>query len=249
MPNDIERREPDQGPPSDAEVIAAENELIDAARPFFEKALRFGDLLNRKKLALPHGEFLGWLEATCKMSPRSAQEWMRVARHRPELEAANTRLPAHLTVTDALTLLAAPQDEEPPTTDNGSQDEQPPTTVNGSEPAAVLDERGEPVTEERFQRIFAHSARFGSIMSALANLKTEIKELDEMPAGEVLHEQIQSIERDRRNMYAAVKFAKPWAVCPYCGGSASHSQCGGCKGRGWVTKEVFDQSRKVGSSE
>lgn len=108
--------------------------------------------------------------------------------------------------------------------------------------AAVLDARGVPVTEERFQRIFAHSDRFGSIMRSLKSLKKEISDLDSMPAGEVLHEQIQAIERDRRNIYSAVKFSKPWAVCPYCGGSASHSECGGCKGRGWVTKEVFDQS-------
>ncbi len=108
--------------------------------------------------------------------------------------------------------------------------------------AAVLDARGEPVTQERFQRIFAHSARFGAIMSALKSIKAQLSELDEMPAGEVLHQQIKAIERDRRNIYAAVKFSKPWAVCPYCGGSASHSECGGCKGRGWVTKEVFDQS-------
>ena len=95
--------------------------------------------------------------------------------------------------------------------------------------------------DEKFRDVFIAAARFNSLSRSIASIKGEIEAIIKTPAGAVLETQRQSIDRDRKNMLRALKFAKPYASCPYCGG-AGRKDCKACDGRGWVTKEVFDTS-------
>lgn len=104
----------------------------------------------------------------------------------------------------------------------------------------VTDARGSPVTDPKFREVFTHGAKFLVFGRHVAAIKGMLREILEGPAGSVLAEQRQDIERDRQNILSAIKFSRPYAVCPYCGGN--RDDCTGCKGRGWVTKEAWDQS-------
>lgn len=104
----------------------------------------------------------------------------------------------------------------------------------------ITDARGSPVTDPKFREVFEHGAKFMVFGRHVAAIKGMLREILEGPAGNVLAEQRQDIERDRQNILSAIKFSRPYAICPYCGGR--QEKCQGCKGRGWVTKEAFDQS-------
>jgi Protein of unknown function (DUF3102) len=88
--------------------IRAEHEASAVAmKRGLEHAINAGRLLIEAKEQLKHGQWLPWLEEHCAMSERSAQLYMRLARHAPELEANPQRV-ADLSVRGAAELLAPP---------------------------------------------------------------------------------------------------------------------------------------------
>ena len=88
----------------DIEVIT--QEILDAKRRGGEAILTIGRCLTEAKQALPHGEWLPWLTEQVEFSPRTAQNFMRLAR-----EWSNTQALADLGAAKALTLLALPTEE------------------------------------------------------------------------------------------------------------------------------------------
>ena len=88
----------------DIEVIT--QEILDAKRRGGEAILTIGRCLTEAKQTLPHGEWLPWLTEQVEFSPRTAQNFMRLAR-----EWSNTQALADLGAAKALTLLALPTEE------------------------------------------------------------------------------------------------------------------------------------------
>jgi hypothetical protein len=60
-----------------------------------------GEMLLEAKAMLGHGKWEDWLRANVKIKPRMAQNYMQLARHRPEIES-KTQSNALLTITDML---------------------------------------------------------------------------------------------------------------------------------------------------
>ena len=101
-------------------IAAAINEEHALAEQYasmaIHRARRAGELLNQAKAQVPHGQWLPWLAANCpKISTRRAQEYMRVVREWPALQAKYADS-AYLTINDALELLAKPKPEPSPIT-------------------------------------------------------------------------------------------------------------------------------------
>jgi len=93
-----------------AERINAEHQACEeAATTALSHAMNAGDLLTGAKAQLPHGGFGAWLEENFAGSGRTARAYMRVARHRDELEAQRQRS-ATLSLDGALKALSTPVD-------------------------------------------------------------------------------------------------------------------------------------------
>jgi hypothetical protein len=90
-------------------INAAHAQAETALRAGLEHAKTAGELLLEAKRQCPHGQWLPWLEAKMRFSARTAQAYMRIAEHWPELEAKAQGL-AHLTVEGALEYLAEPRE-------------------------------------------------------------------------------------------------------------------------------------------
>ncbi|HEY7297224.1 MAG TPA: DUF3102 domain-containing protein [Xanthobacteraceae bacterium] len=76
-----------------------------AAQNFLEHALAAGDALIRAKEQIKHGDWLKWLKS-CDLSADTAERYMKLARHRAELNYAGVR---NLSLSVALRLIAKPQ--------------------------------------------------------------------------------------------------------------------------------------------
>jgi hypothetical protein len=95
-----------------AHQIRAEHEgVLLHMRLGIEHAVSAGNLLIEAKDLAGHGNWLPWLEERCQMSERTAQLYMRLARHASELEA-NPQWTADLTMTEAVALIAKPDADE-----------------------------------------------------------------------------------------------------------------------------------------
>ena len=88
----------------DIEVIT--QEILDAKRRGGEAILTIGRCLTEAKQAIPHGEWLPWLNERVELSERAAQRFMRLSR-----EWSNPTALSDLGATKALALLALPADE------------------------------------------------------------------------------------------------------------------------------------------
>lgn len=88
----------------DIEVIT--QEILDAKRRGGEAILTIGRCLTEAKQALPHGEWLPWLNERVEFSERTARNFMRLSR-----EWSNRQALADLGAAKALTLLALPAEE------------------------------------------------------------------------------------------------------------------------------------------
>jgi hypothetical protein len=107
---------------SELVALAAEirREVEEAERAWHDAvshAIRAGELLLEAKGQVKHGQWLLWLKANFPGSARSAQGYMRLARHVEDAQAL-----AHLGVEGALRQLAAPREAG----SNGDGDLPPP---------------------------------------------------------------------------------------------------------------------------
>lgn len=86
------------------EINSAHTEARQYARKSLERAIAAGDGLIEAKVQLKHGEWLPWLRGKCEIPERTAQLYMRLAKHKDELLRKSDNL-ADLTVQAALALL------------------------------------------------------------------------------------------------------------------------------------------------
>jgi hypothetical protein len=109
----IRRRSSKQAPKPLATLaarIAAEHRaFVAAVKRGLEHAIAAGHLLIKAKDRLGHGKWLPWLSDHCQVPERTAQLYMRLARHAPEL-ARKSATVADLTVREAASLITAPMD-------------------------------------------------------------------------------------------------------------------------------------------
>lgn len=81
---------------------------------------------------------------------------------------------------------------------------------------------------------FAKRAEFNKSLQQCRDLVATIKKLAEVSP--FLH--TQSCLADVNNAKQAIKFAKPFAVCPYCKAKG----CDACKKTGWVPKNIYESA-------
>ena len=94
-----------------ARIQQEHDAVADALKRGVEHAMRAGDLLIEAKAQLnKHGQWLPWLREHCLISERTASLYMRLARHRSELQAKSATV-ADLTLNDAIALLRPPKED------------------------------------------------------------------------------------------------------------------------------------------
>jgi Protein of unknown function (DUF3102) len=104
-----------------AAEINCEHAAVEAAfGEGISRAVAAGRLLVRAKASLEHGGWVAWVGRSCDFTPRTAQGYMRVARHAEQL-ATDGHDTAGLSHRRALALLASPTEgtTEPETAKGG----------------------------------------------------------------------------------------------------------------------------------
>lgn len=87
-----------------ATIDAEHNECLAAMRKSLQHALAAGDMLIEAKGLVAHGQWLPWLADNCGIPKRTAQLYMRLAKHRELIEAKSADV-ALLTIQAAVELI------------------------------------------------------------------------------------------------------------------------------------------------
>jgi len=156
-----------------SEIMDAHKGALGASRTALGRARHAGDLLQRAKTLVKHGEWLPWLVANCDVAPTTAQEYMRIARNWPRLEEyRNARPTVYLDITKALGLVAnnfVAEAQDPDEANvaelapGGNDDEMPEDDL-----APVLVTRAEQLQKLELTFTVASLERFRKQVSALA---------------------------------------------------------------------------------
>jgi hypothetical protein len=89
-----------------SKIKALHAEVIEAGRNVVRKAIEAGVALIEAKGKVRHGEWLPWLKRCCGFSERTAQDYMKLARHRQKVEEKlKSALGADFGLKDALRMV------------------------------------------------------------------------------------------------------------------------------------------------
>jgi len=102
-------------PSDDLDVLASRinsehDEVVKAVRHGADHAIRAGKLLLAAKIAVRHGDWSEWLATNCRVSERSAQLYMQLAREFPQ-GLAGVSLTAAIKLLEPL---KSPEEKMPP---------------------------------------------------------------------------------------------------------------------------------------
>jgi hypothetical protein len=112
-------------------------------------------------------------------------------------------------------------------------------------PEPILDALKQPVPDH-LAPVFALADNFQEVLNHFSAAKRLAKELSESVAGRALN--LQQYEIEQKRAWRVIRFAKPHAVCPKCGGDEENrSKLKGpcdCRGHGWMTEAEYEQITK-----
>jgi uncharacterized ParB-like nuclease family protein len=111
----------------------------------------------------------------------------------------------------------------------------PPASEPESAPrAALTDEEGIEIPDDKILRAaFATRDDYDAALNKLTAIATFINSIHGATGGEWL--EFQRAERQLKDLRAAIRFARPHAICPYCQGKGCASNSG-CKGAKFLTE-------------
>ena len=115
----------------------------------------------------------------------------------------------------------------------------------GDEPAAAPVDISVPKTpqeeiDDLLVTSMAAASEIQGIRAMLTSIGKSLKEIGSKPGGEILEGARFRIEADLKNVDRELRFAKPYATCPYCMGKLPKIEgCNGCNSTGWVNESVF----------
>lgn len=104
-------------------------------------------------------------------------------------------------------------------------------------PEPLKDEEGQEITNPKLVALWNRRCEIDEMLSSVSRIRSTVKKAGETKDALFAHITISQVQADCGNLYRALRFAKPYAVCPYCGGSRTN--CKPCKGTGFVGEEQF----------
>jgi hypothetical protein len=109
----------------------------------------------------------------------------------------------------------------------------PPPPPTG--PPGTFDRTGNRIPRPEIAEAFRRDGELAELAARIRELMRAV--LASIAEGDPLYKDIQGnqIEADLINAYNWLNDARPWAVCPYCGGDS----CKACGLQGWIGKEMY----------
>ena len=99
------------------------------------------------------------------------------------------------------------------------------------------DQVGREIKDDKLREIFGRRQEITDLMTAVSRVKTAVERAVKAKDALYAHILLSRVQAEASNLYDALKFARPHAVCPYCGGLG----CRACSGVGFVGQIQFER--------
>ncbi len=237
--------------------------IAQSVRSTLEMAMQAGQLLIEIKEGLPHGIFTNWIHKHCDISPETARRYMRVYERREELKTVTVT-----GLSDAYRYLAAPSEDacqgeldaldDIAPVDEGGQDYTDDQPFDDEPEAATQDEdqtwpdepnivgpkmtdkAGVEIPDELIPIWQDAQVKFGAWRQQLNQMLADAQRWKESGVPCMQHIHIDNFRHQIDQVKEDIKFSRPYAVCPYCGGDGGvDGNCRACNGGGWVNEMQY----------
>lgn len=101
----------------------------------------------------------------------------------------------------------------------------------------TVDEVGHKIPKELATEFMIATGEMQDLQAEIMRARRHLTKIMEQPWSAYVD---QSVGAALSRAWSGAKFARPYTICPYCGGD----KCKACKGRGWMPKDVFDRVPK-----
>lgn len=210
-----------------------------------------GECYLKLKEIIPHGEWGKFIRRSCKMGERAVQRAMQLAKNKEDVEkmlkSSKTSWRTDLTISTiqgVIKALPAPPGKPPATPPE--PDPEPTTPSPGPTPGPgrgreFLDCVGRAVPKDAKKAdgvvdALSRIDEFKALMQDISRFKSQV--LQAIDEDEVyVHMDKARWKQECESLYAAVKFATPYAICPYCWGDG----CKNCRDSGWLGKDAYER--------
>jgi hypothetical protein len=124
-----------------------------------------------------------------------------------------------------------------PMDDGPAIEETPIDTATPVSAEPVKDEVGNPITDMEIISLFNRRRELENLARMVSDVKSAVMRSVDTKDELFAEFNITQMQADCNNVYRAIKFAIPYAVCPYCKGQGRITKaCKACIGKGWVGK-------------
>jgi hypothetical protein len=103
-------------------------------------------------------------------------------------------------------------------------------------PTEMYDMLGKPVPES-IMEIFGRADEIKTMIRQLSLMLTKLKESQDDELYQYL--KIEPIQAMIKDVKRSLRFAVPYAICPYCFADEDNQNCKACNGTGWVSEAIY----------
>lgn len=209
--------------------------LVDGAELCTKFAIEIGGLLIEQKKTMPAGEWHSFVQNDLPFSMQGANRFIDIHANRKKLKELPFGLLATKIPDDEPT--PEPKKESKPVAKKAAKKKE--SNPEPDKPAEICDMAGVPVPEN----ILAYFLRADEIRDMIRQLAIILKTCKQAKAdNDELYqylklEPVQAMINDAKR---SLRFALPYAVCPYCMADADNRNCKACNfGTGWVSEQIY----------
>lgn len=223
---------------------------LDPTKASYLRGTLYNERKSKKPKKSPRGHFVPSVNAADEVAAETGVTAKTVKRDGKHAEAVDSLAPKARQAIQQKDVKASKKDiERLAEYDKPSQADIVERVMIGDEPnlktALDNEEAEEPNVElSEAEQAVELAGEFRNQVRKLTEIDTWFRQMSQGPAGRLLQEHGRKLRADLKNAREAIKFAAPFAVCPYCGGEIDHElrACEACKGCGWVTKTTYDNA-------
>lgn len=198
-----------------------------------DHAVTVGKALRAAKAGMKHGEFTPWIEQECGIAHRTANAYMQIAS-----KAIEGKIDPLALLCTSLRKALAPPDEVPDPPKALAPPEVPPKVLPSPKEKSKDEEKKEPKQSTGAsvrQTVKDGKELFSVTLNEIQRMRREVKKLSQTELGRFLV--LTQVDSALVNAYTALKFAMPYARCPYCAKPDGKQEgCRVCVKGGWVSR-------------
>lgn len=165
----------------------------------------------------------------------------KIGRKRSDREIAEHLMVHHSSVSDIRAEMnGKPRRKKGEVSESASDGSGSTTAEKSKEDAAPpidRDELGILIEDPKLLSIFQNAVEFDNIVGEINRVRGLVAQLAQTEAGQNIN--VQSLDFDIRGAADALKFARPYTICPYGPGCDKH--CNACRGAGYVTRAIYER--------